>query len=348
MADWMNRQKPFLVASEGRLTDGYQDHGGWNFRLWKFEGWINANILYVHPYLGKMIQFDYYIDGMKPPTGYVFLYSNMANGRSCSSISVPIAWGSYEFWLQGVEVGWCTQRSLKAPPGICKKPCMWIVRKTKPNQLSLNPLQDCKPQQCENRTCFFRYFHHPHFFIGCFPWTIRRSKNCIGIDHNRSQSQCLPLHENADLHGRENLAGYSVWFVATLIPEENRFVSWLTPPNAYYFCGSLYFCFLSLFDWSWGVYAFQWPAKNTRIWIHAEQKEKEVASPGMVTLGTIALWSRWFFPNLPGMVGYGLVCSLEASFFWDVFVLVFFADVTFFELFFLLEVYPNQSVFFSS
>lgn len=28
-----------------------------------------------------------------------------------------------------------------------------------------------------------------------------------------------------------NLAGYSVWFVATLIPEENRFVSWLAPPN---------------------------------------------------------------------------------------------------------------------
>lgn len=59
----------------------------------------------------------------------------------------------------------------------------------------------------------------------------QKIKSCIGIDHNRSQSQCLPLHENADLHGRENLAGYSVWFVATLIPEENRFVSWLTPPN---------------------------------------------------------------------------------------------------------------------
>lgn len=43
--------------------------------------------------------------------------------------------------------------------------------------------------------------------------------------------------------------------------------------QTHFFVEVFIFCFLFWFDWSWGVYAFQWPAKNTRIWIRAEQKE---------------------------------------------------------------------------
>ena len=200
---------------------------------------------------------------------------------------------------------------------------------------------------------FFSIFIIPTFFIGCF------------LDHNRSQSQCLPLHENADLHGRENLAGYSVWFVATLIPEENRFVSWLTPPNNpkhIFLWKSLFFA--SCFDLiEVGAFMRFNDPLRTHVFGSAPNKRKPC-------IFVVSCFCQSFFLNtLLGTITYPyyqgklksmifsffpfwwdtFVCSLEASF-SEMFLFQFFHRMLFFELFFLnLEVYTytNQSVSFS-
>ena len=168
----------------------------------------------------------------------------------------------------------------------------------------------------------------------------QKIKSWIDIDHNRSQSQCLPLHENADLHGRENLAGYSVWFVATLIPEENRFVSWLTPPNnppnTFFLWKSLFFAScLDLIE----VGAFMRFNDPLRTHVFGPAPNKRKPCIPSWERSHISLLPRQIevddlFPFSVYIVGYGLVCSLEASFSWDVFVFVFFTGCCSFSLFF--------------
>lgn len=120
--------------------------------------------------------------------------------------------------------------------------------------------------------------------------------------------------------------------------------------QTHFFCGSLYLLLPVLIWLKLGVYAFQWPAKNTRIWIRAEQKEA-------LHFFVVSCFCHFFLNTLLGTITYpydqGKLKSMIFSFFrfGGIRTRLFPGGLVFSEMFLFLFFSPmlrSFSLFFSS